>query len=141
MEKSASQSASKKMAPTRKQRRKAPNLLQSYTRRQRQHAWLETHIWHTKRMKMVDKYGYRLAEHSNDKGIRATYRSLMYGCLLSVSHINVLILHFFNFIFHSCVTVGGRPGNEFHCPLAFQFVCHSDLCVSSPQGCLVLLLY
>jgi len=84
MEKSASESTPKK---SRKQRRKLRNLRQSYAQRQRKHTWLETHIWHAKRMKMVDKYGYRLAEHSNDKGIRATYKSLMYGCLLSVSGI------------------------------------------------------
>lgn len=84
MEKSASESTSKK---SRKQRRKLCNLRQSYAQRQRKHTWLETHIWHAKRMKMVDKYGYRLAEHSSDKGIRATYKSLMYGCLLSVSGI------------------------------------------------------
>ena len=48
-------------------------------------AWLETHIWHTKRMHMVDKWSYRLAEHCNDKGVRATYRYLRHGCPVSVS--------------------------------------------------------
>ena len=48
-------------------------------------SWLETHIWHTKRMHMVDKWSYRLAEHCNDKGVRATYRYLSHGCLVLVS--------------------------------------------------------
>ena len=48
-------------------------------------AWLETHIWHTKRMHMVDKWSYRLAEHCNDKGVRATYRYLRHECLVLVS--------------------------------------------------------
>ena len=37
-------------------------------------AWLETHIWHTKRMHIVDKWSDRLAEHCNDKGVRAMYQ-------------------------------------------------------------------
>ena len=56
-----------------------------YRSRQCDKAWLETHIWHTKRMHMVDKWSYRLAEHCNDKGVRATYRYLRHGCLVLVS--------------------------------------------------------
>ena len=48
-------------------------------------AWLETHIWHAKRMKMSDYHGYRVAEKMNDKGVRQAYLSMRYGCLLSVS--------------------------------------------------------
>ena len=71
---------------SRKQRRKPANLKKEYERRQRKYAWLETHIWHAKRMKMVNKsYGFRLAEHCSDKGVRAAYRSLIHGCMLSVS--------------------------------------------------------
>ena len=63
-----------------------PHKLEAeYRSRQCDKAWLETHIWHTKRMHMVDKLSYRLAEHSNDKGVRATYRYLRHGCLVSVS--------------------------------------------------------
>ena len=86
MEKQSANSPAKRKQPSRKQRRKARNLRsEDYNRRQRKHFWLETHIWHAKRMKMVDRFGYRLAERVNDKAVRAAYRSLVYGCLLAVS--------------------------------------------------------
>ena len=65
-------------------RRKPKNLLEEYTRRQREHVWLETHIWHAKRMKMIDAWGYRLADHPNDKGFRAAYRAVKNNCILQV---------------------------------------------------------
>ena len=71
--------------PSRRQRRKPRSLCKEYSKRQGDKKWLETHIWHAKRMKMTTKYGYRLAEHCCDKGIRAAHKSLVYGCLLSVS--------------------------------------------------------
>ena len=70
--------------PSRKQRRKASNLRLEYERRQRKHKWLETHIWHAKRMKMCEKYGFKIAEQCSDKGIRQAYMSMTHGCLLSV---------------------------------------------------------
>lgn len=81
----AAGSADKKKEPSRKQRRKGRSLREEQRRRERDHVWLETHVWHAKRFKMVDRYGYRLAESASDKGVRAAYRSLMHGCLLSVS--------------------------------------------------------
>lgn len=69
---------------SRRYRRKPKNLLEEYTRRQRDHVWLETHIWHAKRMKMVDSWGYRLADHPNDKGYRAAYRAVKNNCILQV---------------------------------------------------------
>lgn len=65
-------------------RRKPRNLMEEYTRRQREHVWLETHIWHAKRMKMIDAWGYRLADHPNDKGFRAAYRAVRNNCMLQV---------------------------------------------------------
>ena len=35
-----------------------------------QNQWLETHIWHAKRMKMVNQWGYRLVRRSNHLGRR-----------------------------------------------------------------------
>lgn len=66
-------------------RRRPKNLLKEYTRRQRKHVWLETHIWHAKRMKMIDTWGYRLADHPNDKGYRASYRATKNNCILQVN--------------------------------------------------------
>ena len=70
---------------SRKQRRKPRNLRDNRANKQRENAWLETHIWHAKRMHMRDYHGYRVAERVTDKGVRQACRSLRYGCLLSVS--------------------------------------------------------
>ncbi len=48
------------------------------------HAWLETHIWHAKRFKMVERFGYKLAEQPCDKGFRSTYRASAHGCIMQV---------------------------------------------------------
>ena len=86
MEKSNTQVALRKKAPhSRHHRRRLPHLREEFANRQRDKKWLETHLWHAKRMKMVEQYGFRLADHANDKGVRASFRSLAYGCLLSVS--------------------------------------------------------
>lgn len=34
--------------------------------------WLTTHLWHSKRMKMVEKYGVALAAHRADKSVSAS---------------------------------------------------------------------
>ena len=82
MDKFPKQNDTKKKS--RRHRRRPKNLLAEYTRRQRQHIWLETHIWHAKRMKMVDAWGYRLAEHPNDKGFRAVHRAVTNSCTIQV---------------------------------------------------------
>ena len=80
----------------RKKRRQPRRLEEEYRSRQRDKRWLETHIWHAKRMRMVTKWGYRIAEHCNDKGVRAAYRYLRHGCLISVSSSLIIyyLLHF-----------------------------------------------
>ena len=85
MEKQTSTQDGSKIKRSRRQHRKPRNLREETIRRQRDHVWLETHLWHAKRMHMRDYYGYRVAETTNDKGIRQTYRSLRYGCLMTVS--------------------------------------------------------
>ncbi|CAF0881501.1 unnamed protein product [Rotaria sp. Silwood1] len=68
--------------PSRCYRRRPRNLLSSYTNRQRKVKWLKTHIWHAKRFHMNTLWNYRLAEKSNTKCIRPTYKSLRERCLL-----------------------------------------------------------
>ncbi|KAL6440138.1 hypothetical protein ACFW04_003032 [Cataglyphis niger] len=68
--------------PSRKYRRRPRNLLSEYSRRQRNKIWLETHIWHAKRFHMIDKWGCRIANYSNDKCFRANYRAITKHCLL-----------------------------------------------------------
>ncbi|KAI8970247.1 ribonucleases P/MRP protein subunit POP1-domain-containing protein [Mycotypha africana] len=51
------------------------NTVEEFLRRQKSKKWLETHIWHTKRMKMNDIWGYRIASRPNTKSVRTIYRS------------------------------------------------------------------
>ncbi|XP_030563272.1 ribonucleases P/MRP protein subunit POP1 [Drosophila novamexicana] len=81
--------------PSRKYRRRAKNLLREYLRRQRNHIWLETHIWHAKRFHMIDRWGYRLAYASCDKTYRACYRASSEHCLVQ------------DISFYSCVQLEG----------------------------------
>ncbi|CAF0843374.1 unnamed protein product [Adineta ricciae] len=68
--------------PSRRYRRRPRDLLSSYTNRQRKIKWLKTHIWHAKRFHMNTFWNYRLAERSNLKSIRPTYKSLHERCLI-----------------------------------------------------------
>ena len=82
MKKAGPPHASKR--PSRRHRRRPSNLLQDYARRRRTHVWLETHIWHAKRFHMVRRWGYALALRSNERGVRAAYRSTVQRCLMLV---------------------------------------------------------
>jgi hypothetical protein len=44
----------------RKYKRRPKYLLRDYERRQRKYVWLETHIWHAKRMKMANLWGHKM---------------------------------------------------------------------------------
>ncbi|KAI8360797.1 ribonucleases P/MRP protein subunit POP1-domain-containing protein [Blakeslea trispora] len=59
------------------------NTVLEFLRRQKSKKWLETHMWHTKRMKMNDIWGYRIASRPNTKSVRVIYRSFT---RLSVVH-------------------------------------------------------
>ncbi|CAN8005144.1 unnamed protein product [Ixodes pacificus] len=83
----------KRKRPSRKHRRRPRNLLAEYARRQRRHVWLETHVWHAKRFKMADLWGYRVPLHPCDKGIRAAYRGSAHHVLLhDLSYYNCIEL-------------------------------------------------
>ena len=98
-------------------------MLSEYERRQKGAKggkWLETHIWHAKRYHMVNSYkskahennvrdleasdknqttgkwGYNLAEFSNDKMFRACYRGISQKC----------ILHDLSYL--CCIEISGR---------------------------------
>ncbi|XP_033736638.1 ribonucleases P/MRP protein subunit POP1-like [Pecten maximus] len=73
---------SRRKPPSRKFRRRPKNLLDEYNRRQRKHVWLETHIWHAKRFKMEEKWGYKIPIQPTDKSKRASYRSTKRHCLI-----------------------------------------------------------
>lgn len=57
-------------------------LKKKYLDRQKKKGWLETHIWHAKRMKMVDIWGFRLADRPTDKCLKSLYRSSKNTCFM-----------------------------------------------------------
>ena len=77
---------------SRRKRRRPANLYEEYKGRSDNTTWLESHIWHAKRMKMGTKWGYKVALKRLDKGVRAAYRSLNRGCLLSVGPAHTALL-------------------------------------------------
>lgn len=54
----------------------------SLARRQSDKSWLETHIWHAKRMKMENMWGYRLAVTPTEKAFRPSHRAAVHGSIL-----------------------------------------------------------
>ncbi|KAI9353249.1 ribonucleases P/MRP protein subunit POP1-domain-containing protein [Zopfochytrium polystomum] len=44
--------------------------------------WLQTHIWHAKRMHMTQLWGFMLPAFPNDKGTRATFRFSNHQCVI-----------------------------------------------------------
>ncbi|KAG8931892.1 hypothetical protein FRC02_001977 [Tulasnella sp. 418] len=51
-------------------------------KRQRDKTWLETHIWHAKRMKMDNLWGYRLAVQPTEKAFRPSHRAAVNGSII-----------------------------------------------------------
>ena len=76
--------ANKHKRPSRKHRRRPKNLLQEYIRRQKTKVWLETHIWHAKRFKMTEKWGYKIPYQPTNKSARASYRATQHHCQMIV---------------------------------------------------------
>ncbi|EJD52288.1 POP1-domain-containing protein [Auricularia subglabra TFB-10046 SS5] len=55
---------------------------EKYLNRQRDKTWLETHIWHAKRMHMTTLWGYRIAEAPTAKAFRASHRASLHDAIL-----------------------------------------------------------
>ncbi|KPV73050.1 uncharacterized protein RHOBADRAFT_29266, partial [Rhodotorula graminis WP1] len=53
-----------------------------FKNRQKDKLWLETHVWHAKRMHMTEIWGHRLAEKPTAKAFRASYRASQHGALV-----------------------------------------------------------
>lgn len=68
-----------KKPPCRRRKRRTKNIQQMAEKRQATKRWLETHIWHAKRCKMVDIWGYRLALHPNEKCVRSSFKASQTG--------------------------------------------------------------
>ncbi|KAF7991926.1 hypothetical protein HCN44_010727 [Aphidius gifuensis] len=79
--------------PSRNYRRRPKNLLDEYNRRKRNKIWLETHIWHAKRFHMCEKWGYKIANYSNNRGYRSSYRAVAKHCMIQdISYYNIIQL-------------------------------------------------
>ncbi|GAA5941207.1 ribonuclease P/MRP protein subunit POP1 [Sporobolomyces koalae] len=64
-------------------RRVRPGLkARMFAARQRTKLWLGTHVWHAKRMHMIDIWGYRLAEKPTEKAYRSSYRAAFHGAMV-----------------------------------------------------------
>jgi ribonuclease P/MRP protein subunit POP1 len=61
---------------------KALTRTEDFLKRQRDKAWLETHIWHAKRAHMADKWGYRLAVTPTEKSYRPSFRASQRGAIV-----------------------------------------------------------
>ncbi|KAI6125839.1 NUC188 domain-containing protein [Pisolithus croceorrhizus] len=55
---------------------------ESLLKRQRDKTWLETHIWHAKRTKMENMWGYRLSVTPAEKAFRPSHRASVHGSIL-----------------------------------------------------------
>ncbi|KAF7299081.1 hypothetical protein MIND_00856400 [Mycena indigotica] len=55
---------------------------ESFIRRQKDKSWLETHIWHAKRMHMENMWGYRLAVTPTEKAFRPSHRASVHGSII-----------------------------------------------------------
>ncbi|KAJ7134557.1 NUC188 domain-containing protein [Mycena epipterygia] len=55
---------------------------ETFLKRQRDKSWLETHIWHAKRMHMENMWGYRLAVTPTEKAFRPSHRASVHGAIL-----------------------------------------------------------
>lgn len=106
----------KSKRPSRKHRRRPSNILAEFRRRQLNKIWLETHVWHAKRFHMIDKWGYRIASHPNDKCFKANYRAVAEHCLLQ------------DISYYTCVEISGKEDLltltlQSHCnPMTLSFV-------------------
>uniref|UniRef100_D8Q015 Pop1 N-terminal domain-containing protein n=1 Tax=Schizophyllum commune (strain H4-8 / FGSC 9210) TaxID=578458 RepID=D8Q015_SCHCM len=71
--------------PIRKRRhkvKKGTTTAKEFAKRQRDKSWLETHVWHAKRMIMMNMWGYRLAVKPTEKSFRPSHRAAMHGSIL-----------------------------------------------------------
>eukprot|EP00126_Sphaerothecum_destruens_P007007 Sdes_comp19642_c0_seq1m11429 len=71
-----------KKSKCRKNRRSRRHIGKEFGNREGKNKWLETHLHHAKRMKMISKWGYWLAEYPSGKSFKACYRASLNSCLL-----------------------------------------------------------
>ncbi|GAA5844126.1 hypothetical protein JCM11251_001826 [Rhodosporidiobolus azoricus] len=73
---------SRKMLGKHRLRKKPGMKAQMFLHRQQKNIWLETHVWHAKRMHMTEMWGHRLAEKPTAKAFRSSYRASQHGAVV-----------------------------------------------------------
>ena len=81
---------------SRAHRRRPGALAAEFAKRQQHTRWLETHVWHAKRMHMTTKWGVRIADRPCEKSVRAAYRAVRSDCTIHDAS------------YYSCVEVVGE---------------------------------
>ncbi|TYZ62009.1 hypothetical protein PybrP1_010917 [[Pythium] brassicae (nom. inval.)] len=78
--------------------------------------WLPTHVWHSKRMKMVERYGLAFAAHRADKSVSASLEALRSKAILhDASYYGVLELYGLpQLILEALQLVSDPAGSDFH---------------------------
>lgn len=71
-----------KKPPCRRRSRRPKNIVESFGRRTKDKRWLETHIWHAKRARMENMWGYRIALRSNEKCRKSCIRASRNACFM-----------------------------------------------------------
>ena len=78
---------------TRKYKRRPSRAREPFTDRAHPNTWLDTHLWHAKRMHMTNLWGFRLAERHSQSGLRAAYRAFAHSAVLhDASYHSALVL-------------------------------------------------
>ncbi|KAJ7069842.1 POP1-domain-containing protein [Mycena amicta] len=86
----------KPLARLRSKHGKAKRLgpTESLLKRQKDKTWLETHIWHSKRMHMENMWGHRLAVTPTEKAFRPSHRAAVHGSIIhDASYYSTFQLH------------------------------------------------
>ncbi|KAA1469823.1 POP1-domain-containing protein [Dentipellis sp. KUC8613] len=68
--------------PPRKSKHERERKADVFAKRQIDKKWLESHLWHAKRMHMENMWGYRLAVQPTEKSFRPSYRAAVHGAIL-----------------------------------------------------------
>ncbi|KAJ6508878.1 NUC188 domain-containing protein [Mycena sanguinolenta] len=95
---------------------------ETFIKRQRDKSWLETHIWHAKRMKMQNMWGYRLAVTPTEKAFRPSHRASVHSSILhDASYQSTIQLQgpeeIVRFVLDACCDVQGpAPGAKRYLP-------------------------
>ncbi|KAI0050421.1 POP1-domain-containing protein [Auriscalpium vulgare] len=114
-----------------KMRREARGV--TFLRRQENKKWLESHLWHAKRMKMENMWGYRLAVHPTEKSFRPSHRASVHGAILhDASYYGTVELkgleHVLKAILGSCCDLQGQS------PAAKRFLTGTRACETAVYG-------